>query len=152
MDDRREYIFTNDASLRQFGVFGNGKIGVWDHTGKSTYHSLQTQFVSRFGRGSQFQASYTLSRSRANFAMTDSGQLAANTAQLDNQDPDLDWGRPETGRTHIFNSSLIWMLSSLEGRSKAARGRFSATGKSPALSAPVPVSPSAPIPAGCLAA
>jgi Carboxypeptidase regulatory-like domain/TonB-dependent Receptor Plug Domain len=120
-DDRNEYILTNDATLRQFGVFGNGNMGLWDHTGKSTYHSLQSQFISRFGRGSQFQASYTLSRSRANFAMTDSGQLAGNTTRLDNQNPDLDWGRPETGRTHIFNSSIIWLLSSLEGRSPMMR-------------------------------
>jgi hypothetical protein len=120
-DDRNEFILTNNAALRQFGVFGNNNIGLWDHTGKSTYHSLQSQFVSRFGRGSQFQASYTLSRSRANFAMTDSGQLAGNTTRLDNQNPDLDWGRPETGRTHIFNSSLIWMLPSLEGKSRLYR-------------------------------
>ena len=120
-DDRNEYILTNNAALRQFGVFGNNNIGLWDHTGKSTYHSLQSQFVSRFGRGSQFQVSYTLSRSRANFAMTDSGQLAGNTTRLDNQDPDLDWGRPETGRTHIFNSSLIWMLPTLEDESPLKR-------------------------------
>jgi hypothetical protein len=123
-DDRNEYILTNDAALRQFGVFGNNNIGIWDHTGESTYHSLQSQFVSRFGRGSQFQASYTLSRSRANFAMTDSGQLAGNTTRLDNQNTDLDWGRPETGRTHIFNSSIIWMLSPLEGRSRLMRAAF----------------------------
>ena len=123
MDDRREFVITTPANpaLRQFGVFGNNNIGVWDHSGKSTYHSLQTQLVSRFGRGSQFQMSYTLARSRANYAMTDSGQLAANTTRLDNQDPERDWGRPETGRTHIFNSSVIWMLPSLEGRSAAAR-------------------------------
>jgi hypothetical protein len=123
IDDRREYVITApaNAALRQFGVFGNTNMGVWDHTGKSTYHSLQTQFISRFGRGSQVQASYTLSRSRANLALTDSGQLAANTATLDIQDPDLDWGRPETGRTHIFNASLIWLLPSLENRSPAVR-------------------------------
>ena len=68
IDDRREYVITApaNAALRQFGVFGNNNIGVWDHSGKSTYNSLQTQFISRFGQGSQFQASYTLARSRAN--------------------------------------------------------------------------------------
>ena len=95
--------------------------GCTDHTGKSTYHSLQTQLVSRFGRASQVQASYTLSRSRANLAMTDSGQLAANTTQLDIENPDLDWGRPETGRTHIFNASLVWLLPSLEDRPALTR-------------------------------
>ena len=89
-DDRNEYILTNDAALRQFGVFGNNNIGIWDHTGESTYHSLQSQFVSRFGRGSPVPGLATLSRSRANFAMTDSGQLAANTTRLDNQNTDLD--------------------------------------------------------------
>jgi len=123
IDDRREYVITTpaNAALRQFGVFGNNNIGAWDHEGKSTYHSLQTQFISRFGRGSHFQTSYTLARSRANLALTDSGQLAANTTSLDNQDADLDWGRPETGRTHIFNASLIWMLPSLNDRSRAMR-------------------------------
>ena len=74
VDDRLEYARSQptNAALRQFGVFGDTNIGVWDHTGESTYHSLQTQFISRFGRGSQVQASYTLSRSRANLAMTDS--------------------------------------------------------------------------------
>ena len=104
-------------------MLGNTNMVFWEHSGESTYHSLQTQFVSRFGgRGSQFQASYTLSRSRANLAMTDSsGGLAANTTRIDNQNPDLDWGRPETGRTHIFNSSLIWMLPSLEDESRGMR-------------------------------
>lgn len=123
MDDRLEYVLSSpaNAALRQYGVFGNNNIGVWDHSGRSTYHSLQSQFVSRFGRGSQVQMSYTLARSRANYAMTDSGQLAANTTRLDNQNPDLDWGRPETGRTHIFNSSVILMLPTLEGSSSVKK-------------------------------
>lgn len=121
LDDRLEYARAVNASLRQFGGFGDANIGVWDHTGKSTYHSIQTQFVSRFGRGSQVQASYTLSRSRANLAMTDSGQLAANTTQLDIQDPELDWGRPETGRPHIFNASLVWLLPLLQDRPALTR-------------------------------
>jgi hypothetical protein len=128
VDDRLQYITMPgadgnvNAALRQFGVFGNNNIGIWDHGGESTYNSLQTQFITRFGRGSQFQASYTLARSRANFALTDSGgPLAQNTATLDNQNPDLDWGRPETGRTNIFNASLIWLLPSLENRSRTMR-------------------------------
>jgi hypothetical protein len=129
MDDRLQYVTVPlpdgnaNASLRQFGVFGNNNIGLWTHEGRSTYHSLQTQFVTRFGRASQFQASYTLARSRANLNLTDSGgSPAQGNATLDNQDPDLDWGRPETGRTHIFNASLIWLLPPLEGRSSAVRG------------------------------
>ena len=124
VDDRREFVITPaNPSLRQFGVFGNNNIGVWDHSGESTYHSLQTQFISRFGRGSQFQASYTLSRSRANLALTssDGNPVNQNNTSLDSQNRDLDWGRPETGRTNIFNSSVIWLLPSLEDKSRGMR-------------------------------
>jgi hypothetical protein len=127
VDDRLQYVTTTpaNAALRQFGVLGNTNIAIWDHDGKSNYNSLQTQFINRFGRGSQVQASYTLSRSRANIALTDSsGNLAANTTQLDSSAPDLDWGRPESGRVHIFNASAIWMLSPLEGKSRAMRTAF----------------------------
>ena len=124
VDDRLEYITTTPANgaLRRYGVFGDASIGIWAHDGESTYHSLQTQFISRFGRrGSQVQSSYTLSRSRANMALTDSGSFAQNTAALDIAAPDLDWGRPETGRTHIFNVSLVWMLPALENKSGLVR-------------------------------
>ena len=126
VDDRLEYVITTpaNAALREFGVFGNTNIGIWDHSGRSKYHSLQTQFISRFGRGSQVQTSYTLARSRANFALTDSGQLAANTTTIDNQNPDFDWGRPETGRTNIFNASVIWLLPALENQSRGMRYAF----------------------------
>jgi hypothetical protein len=124
VDDRLEYVRSSpaNAAVRPFGVFGDAKITYWDHTGRSTYHSLQTQFVSRFGRASQFQASYTLARTRANLSLTDSsGSLSNGVASLDLTNPDADWGRPEIGRTHIFNASLVWLLPSLEGKSAGAR-------------------------------
>jgi Carboxypeptidase regulatory-like domain len=121
VDDRLEFARSQPANiaLRPFGVFNNNNnIAFWDHSGKSRYHSLQTQLVSRLGRGSQLQVSYTLARSRANVAMTDSGQgLEQDTSPLDVADPDLDWGRPAVGRTHIFNSSLVWMLPVFENTS-----------------------------------
>jgi hypothetical protein len=110
--------------VRPYGQFqgANNQITIWDHTGESTYHSLQTQFISRFARGSQFQASYTLSRSRANLSLTDSsGSLSAGVATLDLQNPDLDWGRPDTGRPHIFNAALVWIAPALEGKGAMAR-------------------------------
>jgi hypothetical protein len=120
VDDRLEFARSQPANvaLRPFGAFfnNNNNIAFWDHSGKSRYHSLQTQLVSRLARGSQLQVSYTLTRQRANVAMTDSGQgLEQDTAPLDVQNPDLDWGRPAVGRTHIFNASMVWMLPSLDG-------------------------------------
>jgi hypothetical protein len=129
ISDRFEYATVpsggSGASLRPYGALGDKDILYWTHDGKSEYHSLQTQFISRFGRGSQVQASYTLSRSRANLSMTSSsGGLAATEASIDLSNPDLDWGRPEVGRTHIFNTSLIWLLPGLEDKSAFQRGFF----------------------------
>jgi hypothetical protein len=118
VDDRLEFARSQPANiaLRPFGVFNNNNnIAFWDHSGESKYHSLQTQLVSRLGRGSQLQVSYTLARHRANVALTDSGQgLEQDTSPLDVQNPDLDWGRPSVARTHIFSSSFVWMLPVFE--------------------------------------
>jgi len=106
-------------------VFGDTRITMWDHSGRSMYHSLQTQFVSRFGRGSQLQVSYTLSRTMSNDPLDNSdGGLSAEVAVLDRSNPDLDYGRARTDRRHIFNTALVWMLPSLEGRSKSMRQVF----------------------------
>src|SRR5262249_36071201 len=40
----------SSGALRPYDVFGNQRITFWSHDGKSTYHSLQTQLLSRFGR------------------------------------------------------------------------------------------------------
>jgi Carboxypeptidase regulatory-like domain len=123
-ENRLAYARTQNALLRPFGAaFGDRDIAFWTHDGESSYNSLQTQLVSRLGRGSQVQVSYTLARSRANLSLTDSGQgLSQNTSALDLANPDSDWGRPDVGRTHIFNASLVWMLPSLEGSSALRRG------------------------------
>ena len=55
-------------------------------------------------------------------SLAESGNLDADNARLDAQNPDADWGRPETGRTHIYNASVIWLLPSLENSSPAMRG------------------------------
>ena len=66
VDDRREFVLMPaDVArrLRQFSQLdSNINIGLWTHTGESRYDSLQTQWITRFGRGSQFQTSYTLAR------------------------------------------------------------------------------------------
>jgi hypothetical protein len=115
VDDRLDYARNLDlGAVRPFGVFGDRRITFWDHTGKSSYHSLQTQVRSRVGR-SHMQASYTLSRTRANVALDNSdGNLSRHVTAIDNQNPDADWGRPYTDRTHVFNASVVLQLPSLE--------------------------------------
>ena len=128
IQDRVEYARLGPAiasAVRPFGVFGDNRITLWDHAGESMYHSLQSQVISRFGRGSHFQASYTLSRQEANEPMDNSdGNLSANLTTLDLDNPEAEEGLARTDRTHIFNSSLVLMMSSLEGRPAALRHMF----------------------------
>jgi hypothetical protein len=131
IDDRLDYVrATGDsgsaiqASLRPYGVFGNNTIIIWGHDGKAKYNSLQTQLVSRFGRGSQFQASYTWSRSTGNVPLDDSGGIGADNSISDLSNPGLDWGPTRLNRPHIFNASLVLMLPSLENKSSFVKNVF----------------------------
>jgi hypothetical protein len=120
VDDRLEYARSQPAngSLRPFGVFGDGNITYWDHGGNSIYHSLQSQFRSQFGRGSQFQASYTWSRTIANIPLDNSsGGLARDVAPLDNAEQGLERGLARTHRAHLFNTSLVLMLPAFTDKS-----------------------------------
>jgi hypothetical protein len=125
IDDRLEYarLQADIASeVRPFGAFGDHRITFYDHSGHSMYHSLQSQIVSRFGRGSQFQASYTLSRQKANLPMDNSdSNITAENSVLNRANPETEEGLARTDRTHIFNASLVWLTPSFEGRSGAMR-------------------------------
>src|SRR6185295_5649045 len=52
VDDRVDYARSQPANsaLRPYGVFGDQNFTFWEHTGESSYHSLQLQFISRFAR------------------------------------------------------------------------------------------------------
>src|SRR5206468_867384 len=77
---------------------------------------LQTQLVSRFGRGSQFQASYTWSKSLGNVPLDDSGPQNNDNSVTDLGNRALDWGPTKTDRRHIFNASLVLALPSFENK------------------------------------
>jgi hypothetical protein len=111
--------------VRPFGVFGDQRITFWDHSGSSIYHGLQAQLVSRFARASQFQASYTWSRTIANDSLDSSdGNLSANVATLDVQNPGLDRGLARTHREHMFNAALVWNLPALQNESSFVKHAF----------------------------
>jgi len=126
INDRLEYARTTPAltEVRPYGVFGNQRIVIWGHDGSSTYHSLQTQLLTRFGRGSQLQASYTFSRSIGDVPLDDSGGIGADNSVTDLGAPGLDRGLTRTDRTHIFNASLVLMLPTLEGKSGFVKNVF----------------------------
>jgi hypothetical protein len=118
--DRLDFIHAGSnsaarAALRPYGVFGNASIAILDHTGSTIYHSLQTQLVSRFAHGSQFQASYTFSRTTGDVSLIGGENGVGAVSLVEN--PGLDRGRTATDRPHIFNSSLVLVLPTLDNKS-----------------------------------
>jgi hypothetical protein len=107
-------------------VWGDARIFLWDHTARSTYHALQAQFRARFGRGSQFQASYTLSRTFASTALdaAPGDGIYADTVITDLGNPGLDLGPDRMDRRHMFNASLVLGLPAFEGRGRVVRNVF----------------------------
>jgi Carboxypeptidase regulatory-like domain len=112
------------AALRPYGVFGNGVITIWGHDGSSIYHSLQTQLLSHFGRGSQVQLSYTFSRTIGDVPLDDSGGLSADNSISALENPGLDRGLTRTSRKHVFNASLVLGLPTLENKSGFVKNVF----------------------------
>lgn len=126
--DRLEYVRAGtdpgaQGALRPF-AFGDTSILFWEQDGESEYDSLQTQFRSLFGRGSQFQASYTWSSFEANDPLTDSGAGSFFGQVLDRDNPELDWGDAGLHREHVFNASLLLQLPELDGANSFVRGLF----------------------------
>jgi Carboxypeptidase regulatory-like domain/TonB-dependent Receptor Plug Domain len=110
VDDRLDFMRAQGGAgvgeIRPYG-FGDKRITFWEHGGESTYHSLQTQVVSRWG-ASQLQLSYTLSRNEANVALDNSsGSLSADESSIDLSNRSLDFGLANTDRRHIFNGALV---------------------------------------------
>ncbi len=130
VSDRLEYVRlgTDDgaqAALRPYGVFGDNTFAFFDHNAESWYHSLQTQFVSHFGRGSLFQASYTWSRLIATDSLDDSSaDIQQQTAVSDLDNRDLDRQLARVHRKHVFNASLVLGLPSFEEKSNFVKNVF----------------------------
>ncbi len=126
--DRLEFLRTQDTgaqgALHPFSVFGNQRIAFWGHEGSTTYHSLQAQLLSRWGRGSQVQLSYTLGSSKGDVPLDDSGTLSAANSVTDLDNPGLDRGRTQIDRRHVFNASLVLALPTLEDKSGFVKNVF----------------------------
>jgi hypothetical protein len=129
VSDRLDYVRCGadaacQGALRPFSEFGDNTINFWRNDGKSEYESLQTQLTSRFGRGSQFQVSYTWSDLKANDPLTDSGAGPFAGSITDLSQPGLDFGHAQIHRDHILNSSLVHHLPSFENRGGALEALF----------------------------
>ena len=113
--DRVAYInagFTggNQKAFLPFGPI-NAPLILWNHGGDSVYHSLQAMFQTKLSRNSQFQTSYTWSK---NLSDTTLAYVDTTTGLADRYNPRVGRGNSDFDRRHIFNSSLIYNLPTLE--------------------------------------
>ena len=123
VDDRLDFVRCDApdggcrSQYRPFGVFGDADIIFWRTDGASEYDSLQTQYTLRFGRGSQFQASYTYANFDTNTGMNDSNAgFNEDATVLDSYIPGVNWGPAIVHRDHVFNASAIYNLPTFEGQ------------------------------------
>jgi hypothetical protein len=102
--------------LKQFRPFtAFNRVGVYQFTGTSTYHSLQATLSHQSGKNLQYFATYTFSKAL--------GTVATNESDGDAWADPIDtrgrsWGVLPFDRTHIFNLSYNYNLP------KLARGSF----------------------------
>ena len=119
--DRLEFIRSNGvAPVRPYFTGLLDSITFWENNGESEYDALQTQLITRFGRGSQAQVSYTWSRFKANDSMTQPA-LGPATFITDRDNQALDWGDAGAHRDHILNTSVLWNLPTLESKGPVYR-------------------------------
>jgi len=112
----------NANNLFPFGAKYGGAPGAiyqWAHFGDSVYHSLQTQFTYKLAHNSIFQTSYTWSKNIAN-TETDYPNNQDGIADLYNTRASR--GLSDFDRPHVFSSSLVYNLPSLEGRNGLVKG------------------------------
>jgi hypothetical protein len=112
----------NANNLFPFGAKYGGAPGAiyqWSHLGDSIYHSLQTMFSLKMAHNSIWQTSYTWSKNIAN-TETDYPNNQDGIADLYN--PRASRGLATFDRPHVFSSSLVYYLPTLEGRNGFLKG------------------------------
>jgi hypothetical protein len=112
----------NANNLFPFGAKYGGAPGAiyqWSHLGDSIYHSLQTMFTQKMAHNSIWQTSYTWSKNISN-TETDYPNNQDGIADLYN--PRASRGLSNFDRPHVFSSSLVYYLPTLEGRNGFLKG------------------------------
>jgi hypothetical protein len=98
-----------------------GQIVQWNHRGDSLYHSLQAMLSMKLTRNSILQSSYTWSHNLATTTLSYGG-----TAQVvsDTYFSPANRGNADFDRRHVFNLSLVYNTSSLQGHNGFVQGVF----------------------------
>ncbi|MFL6332562.1 MAG: carboxypeptidase regulatory-like domain-containing protein [Pyrinomonadaceae bacterium] len=107
-------VLDDSILLRYRPYNAYGTVGLYQFTGTSTYHSLQTT-LSHQGRRLQYFATYTFGKALGTVATAESdGAAWADPIDTRNRS----WGILPFDRTHVFNLSYNWSVPDL------ARGSF----------------------------
>lgn len=112
----------NENQLFPFGAKYGGAPGAiyqWAHLGDSIYHSLQTMFTLKMAHNSIWQTSYTWSK---NIANTETDYPNNNDGIADLYNPRATRGLSTFDRPHVFSSSLVYYLPTLDGRNRFLKG------------------------------
>jgi hypothetical protein len=91
----------NVAYLRPYKGFAN--IPMLEHSGRSTYHSLQLEMNRRFSKGFGFGFAYTLSKAMDNNSGPRDGFIDVYNQQLN-------WGKSGNDTRHIAITNFVWEL------------------------------------------
>jgi hypothetical protein len=115
----REYI-----RLRQIGpvkfqpTTDNGyALEILVNGGRYIYNALQTEIRRRFSDGLYFQANYTFQKTLTNVLSDVNADQNRQGTILDNNRPNLNYGRADYDRTHTFNANMIYELPFGKGKS-----------------------------------
>jgi hypothetical protein len=86
---------------------------ILQNTGTLRYNALQVEVRRRFSDGFSFQANYTFQKTLSDFP--DEDQNRQDELQ-DNNNPKLNFGRPDFDRTHTLNANAIYELPFGKGK------------------------------------
>lgn len=109
----------NYISLRQQGTVAfqptsdSFSIELLTNGGKYRYNSLQAEVRRRFSQGLSYQVNYTFQKILAD--VPDDSQVRQSPYQ-DNNNPGLQYGRPDYDRTHTINANMIYELPFGQGK------------------------------------
>lgn len=101
-----------------------------DESGNSNYNSLQFTAQKRLAHGVSVLANYTFQKSLDNVAPSSGGTGAGTTGGGSNPpypwymtgNRQLDYGRSDFNRQHVFVLSYVWQTPALRGSNKLVRG------------------------------
>ena len=92
-------VFQRTSDIFALEILTNG--------GKFRYNALQAEIRRRFSEGLSYQVNYTFQKVLAN--VPDDSQVRQSPLQ-DNNNPGLQFGRPDYDRTHTLNANMIYEL------------------------------------------